>query len=187
MQYQYLDSNRFEVKGTALAWFKSYLTSRQQFVNAEGGMSSRRPLLRGVPQGSVLGPLLYLVYTAPIADIIKKHDLLYHLYADDTQLYISFNTDYCADLDDAKLRVEHCVEETDLWMCKNLLKLNQDKTEFVVISFKFRNRPNLEYVRVGDGFIAPNYLGVIMDNCFCMEKYVKKICSEANYRPTLGP
>ena len=83
------------------------------------------------------------------------------------------------------MRVERCVEEIDLWMCKNLLKLNQDKTELVVISSKFRNRPNLEYVRVGDEFIAPNLsvrnLGVIMDNCFCMEQHVKKICSEANY------
>ena len=162
------------MKGTALAWFKSCLTSRQQFVNVEEGMSSRRPLLRGVPQGSVLGLLLYLFYTAPIADIIKKHDLLYHLYAADTQLYIFFNTDCCADLDEAKLRVERCVEEIDLWMCKNLLKLNQDKTELVVISSKFRNRPNLEYVRVGDEFIAPN-LSVRM------EQHVKKICSEANY------
>ena len=89
-------SNRFGVKGTALAWFKSYLTSRQQFVNVKDGMSSRRPLLRGVPQGSVLGPLLYLVYVyiAPIADIIKNHDLLYHLYFNDTQLYISLNTNF---------------------------------------------------------------------------------------------
>ena len=63
-------------------------------------------------------------------------------------------------------------------MCKNLLKLNQDKTELVVISSKFPNTPNLEYVRVGDEFIAPNLsvrnLGVIMDNCFCMEQHVKR-------------
>ena len=69
-------------------------------------------------------------------------------------------------------------------MCKNLLKLYQDKTEPVVISSKFLNRPNLEYVRVGDEFIASNLfvrnLGVIMDNCFCMEQHVEKICSEAN-------
>ena len=100
--------NRFGVKGTAFAWFKSYLTSRQQFVKVEEVMSSKRPLLRGVPQGSVLGPLLYLIYTAPIADI-KKYNLLYHLYADDTQLYIFFNTDCCADVDEAKLRFERCV------------------------------------------------------------------------------
>ena len=65
------------------------------------------------------------------------------------------------------MRVERCVEEIDLWMCKNLLKLNQDKTELVVISSKFRIRPNLEYVLVGVEFIAPKSsarnLGVIMD------------------------
>ena len=118
---------------------------------------------------------MYLVYTAPIADIIKKHDLLYHLYADNTQLYISFNVGCCADLDEAKLRVERCVDEIDLRMFKNLLKLNRDKTELVIISSKIRNGPNLEYVRVGDEFIAPKLsvrnLGVIMDNCFCMEQH----------------
>ena len=81
-------------------------------------------------------------------------------------------------LDEAKLRVERCVEEIDLWMRKNLLKLNQDKTELVVISSKFQNRPNLEYVRVGDEFIAPKLsvcnLRVIMGNCFCLEQHVQQ-------------
>ncbi|KAL9977313.1 hypothetical protein ACROYT_G014703 [Oculina patagonica] len=169
-------SNRFGVKGTALAWFKSYLTSRKQFVKVEEGLSSNGPLLRGVPQGSVLGPLLYLIYTAPIADIIKQHNLLYHLYADDTQLYISFKTDCCVDLEEAKSRVERCVEEIDRWMCNNLLKLNQDKTELVVISSKFRHCPDLKHIRVGDEYIAPKSsarnLGVIIDNCLCMEQHV---------------
>lgn len=66
------------------------------------------------------------------------------------------------------MRVERCVEEIDLWMCKNLLKLNQDKTELFAISSKFRNRRNLEYVRVGDEFIAPTLsvgnLAVIVNN-----------------------
>ena len=172
-------SNRFGVKGAALAWFKSYLTSHQQVGKVEEDMSSKRPLLRGVRQGLVLGPLLYLVYTAPIADIIKKFNLVYHLYADDTQLYISFNTDCSAALDEAKLRVERCVEEIDLWLCKlNLLKLDQDKTELVVISSKFRIIANLEYVRVSDTRIrlTSNELNlvVIMDNCFCMEQHVSR-------------
>ena len=136
------------MKGTALAWFKFYLASRQQFVTVEEGMSSRRPLLRGVPQGSLLGSLLYLVYTAPIADIIKKHDLLYHLYADDTQLYISFNTDCCADLDEAKLRVERCVEEIDLWMCKtywNLIKTKLNLSSWLAPNFEIHQILNNKF------------------------------------------
>ena len=115
-------------------------------------MSSKRPLLRGVPQGSLLGPLRYLVKTAAIADIIKKQSSLYHLYAGDTQLYISFNTECCADFDEAKLLVQRCFEEINLWMCKHLLKLNQDKTELVIISSKFRNRPNLEHIYIYSGW-----------------------------------
>ena len=71
--------DRFGVKGTAAAWFESYLTSRTQFVRVNDCRSTQRSLERGVPQGSVLGPLLYLLYTSPIADIIKFHKLQYHL------------------------------------------------------------------------------------------------------------
>ena len=87
---------RFGVKGCAIAWFESYLASRKYYVQVEGYRSSLRSLDSGVPQGSVLGPLFYVLYTSPVADIIKFHDLQYHFYADDTPLYITFKTD-CAD------------------------------------------------------------------------------------------
>ena len=106
-------SHRFGIKGNALAWFDSYLKSRKQFVQIEDCQSSQRCLAHGVPQGSVLGPLLYLFYTSPIADIINLHSLQYHLYADDSQLYISFKTDCFADLAQAKSSVELCVKDID--------------------------------------------------------------------------
>ena len=80
-------STCFGFQGTVLKWLKSYLSSRKLFVKVGNSHSSQRALKCGVPQGSVLGPLLYLLYTSPIADIINDHGLSYHLYADDTQLY----------------------------------------------------------------------------------------------------
>ena len=170
--------DRFGVNGTAAAWFESYLTSRTQFVRVNDCRSTQRSLERGVPQGSVLGPLLYLLYTSPIADIIKFHKLQYHLYADDTQLYIPFRTDCSYDLSLAKRRVECCVNDIDCWMVNNGLKLNQDKTELVLISSKFRCRPSLEFIQVVDEKIRPKppprNSGVIIDQSLDLTDHVNK-------------
>ena len=178
--------DRFGVNGTALAWFESYLTSRKQFVQVNECRSKQRSLERGVPQGSVLGPLLYLLYTSPIADNIKFHKLQYHLYADDTQLYISFKTDCSCDLSLAKRRAECCVNDIDCWMVNNGLKLNQDKTELVLISSKFRSRPSLEFIQVGDEKIQPKSsvrnLGVIIDQCLDLTDHQKKKKKKRNLR-----
>ena len=177
--------DRFGVNGTAAAWFESYLTSRTQFVRVNDCRSTQRSLERGVPQGSVLGPLLYLLYTSPIADIIKFHKLQYHLYADDTQLYISFRTDCSYDLSLAKRRVECCVNDIDCWMVNNGLKLNQDKTELVLISSKFRCRPSLEFIQVVDEKIRPKppprNPGVIIDQSLDLTDHVNKICVSCQY------
>ena len=80
---------RFGITDTVLNWFKSYFCSRTQFASINQSHSTKRDLLVGVPQGSVLGPLLYLLYNAPISDVIASHQLNYCIYADDTQLYLA--------------------------------------------------------------------------------------------------
>ena len=69
-----------------------------------------------------------MLYTTPIADIINSHNLHYHFYADDTQLYVTFKTDYDVDAGLSRSRVKHCVVDIDRWMTNNKLKLNENKT-----------------------------------------------------------
>ena len=173
------------MKGSALAWFESYLASRKYYVQVEGYKSSLRSLDSGVPQGSVLGPLLYVLYTSPVADIIKSHDLQYHFYADDTQLYITFKTDSADDACLAKSRVEHCVEEIDRWMISNKLKLNDDKTELIVFTSKFRPRPCLSNVQIDSEDIEHSNtvrsLGVLFDQTLSFGEHVSKLCKSSHY------
>ena len=118
-----------------------------QFVEINDTESSVRDLTVGVPQGSVLAPILYLLYTAPLAEIIRSHGLDYHFYADDTQLYISFKD---CDVDVSRLRVEICLSDICHWMDVNELKLNHDKTEIMLIYSKYYNRLLFSYFSMGN-------------------------------------
>ena len=81
---------RFRICGRALDWFRSYLRDRSQFVGIDGFKSDTHALKYSVPQGSVLGPIIYLMYMCPLGDKLRRHNI-FHLYADDTQLYATFS------------------------------------------------------------------------------------------------
>ena len=114
-------NSKFGISGTALNWFQSYLTGRTQSVLINGNKSQPRNLSCGVPQGSVFGPILYLLYTAPLADLFRHHNLQFHLYADDTQLYVSFSTNNDLELTEAVEHIELCLTDLDKWMSINKL------------------------------------------------------------------
>ena len=142
------------VCGTALAWFRSYLSGRTQSVKILNTTSKPRLLRYGVPQGSVLGPLLFTLYSAPIASIVRRHGLIAHLYADDTQLYIVFDQD---DAVDTIKRIEACVMEIKEWMAMNWLKLNDEKTLSLLLRTPtVGHLSNISDIIIGDNNITPS-------------------------------
>ena len=127
--------NVYGITGNAPDWFRSYLTGRIQRVVIEDSVSVDQKMDFGVPQGSVLGPRIYCMYTKP--DIIQRHGLSHHSYADDTQLYMTIDHSN-NDWRDGLARIELYVSKIREWMNENMLTLNDDKTELIVFTSKYK-------------------------------------------------
>ena len=120
------------ITGTARKWFSSCLTDRTYQISWKGLLSSPRTLITGVPQGSVLGPLLFSLYTKSLGAVISAHYMSYHCYADDTQLFLSFPPSATQ----VEERITACITDISLWMIAHHLKLNPDKTELLFFPAK---------------------------------------------------
>ena len=125
--------NWFGLDDLSLDWFSSYLSLRSQAVSINDSISAFSTLSCGVPQGSALGPLLLTLYKTPLGSVISNNSLKYHLYADDTQLYISFTpTNAALSLESLTTTFNDILS----WMNLNKLLLNPSKTEFLLIGTK---------------------------------------------------
>ncbi len=178
-------SDRCGIQGEALKWFRSYLTGRFQMVKIKDATSKKVPLSCGVPQGSVLGPLLFTVYTLPLGDLVRRHGIEYHLYADDTQLYMSFSpSPECASV--CLKQIEDCIKDIQLWMLENKLKLNGDKTEMLLIGTPQQcSKISNPCISINGSVISPSMkarnLGVIFDKNMNLKSHVNAVCRSARY------
>ena len=128
----------------------------------------------------MLGPILYSMYTAPIADVTKRHGMRFHFYADDTQIYMSFNP---ADALQSKSLIEECIQDVQLWMVANKLKLNGDKTELLVLTARQHPQPPLDSITIGADVIkaskSAKNIGVWLDSVLSMDVQINNICKTA--------
>lgn len=181
----------YNVGGTPLKWIMSYLQRRSFTVKINGKMSSLKDLLYGVPQGSILGPILFILYTKELQCIASKHGLEIQLYADDSQVYTGFNSKRPASLEDTRKRIDSCMAEIKDWMVTNFMKLNTGKTELLICAKSkiLESIDEVLTVQVGEDEITGSdwsqdlgkSLGVKFDESLKMMRQIADVVKKCNW------
>ena len=163
--------SHYGIRGTALDWFSSYLSGRQQFVSINGHNSNYNKIACGVPQGSLLGPLLFILY---INDFQNSSDVLsFILFADDTSVFLSHKNPVTL-LDTINTELKFIYE----WICCNKLSLNVQKTQCMLFSNSISSLPgNISLdntlINLAD---STKFLGLIIDNKLSWREHIYNQC-----------
>ena len=135
----------FGFTDTVLQWFSSYLTDRTHYVSLCNHCSDFAPVHSGVPQGSVLGPILFTMYIKPLSAIIDSHSIIHHSFPDDLQLQMSAPPDRISELLHS---MQSCISDVKAWATVNMLRLNDSKTELMLVTSKrSKHLQNPSYIR----------------------------------------
>jgi len=177
-------SNSFGISGLVLGWLTSYLSNRSQLVRVDQAQSNLTHCTSGVPQGSVLGPILFSIYTSPIAQIVQDNNILLQQYADDTLLYLGLSTS-C--LQTATSCLECCLSSLHAWFCYNGMSLNPMKSEATLLgsSRRLQSFPVIHDVSIASSVLPTTNkvttLGVILDSKLTFDAHVSSVCRNAHF------
>ena len=170
------------IEGEALELLKDYIEGRTYCVQIGSALSRTHNLVRGVPQGSVLGPILFCIYTIELSYILKKHGIRFKLFADDTQFYLTF-----INIDDTVTKIKDVMRDIKKWMTMKQLKLNEDKTECLIVgkSSDLRRLEEIHSLNIEGNEIevkkSVKDLGVMLDSTLSMKEQIDKVVRVAGY------
>ena len=175
-------AEKYGITGQVLGWLKNYLSDRYQCTIANNIVSEKKLISCGVPQGSVCGPLLFLIYINDLAGILDSCKV--SLYADDTVIYIAHK-----DVQNALVLLQHDLNNLIEWCSDNKVTINSKKTKYCIYGM----RSNVKHSKAQDTILSLNnnildrvssykYLGFILDEHLNYNKHILEMCNLVNHK-----